>query len=223
MNSELKEFLKPDRYKVIVSLLLPYFFIGVAIRSFLAFGIGVFLIESIFVYPFICSLFAIVRAFRERKIRKTFSSKTNLLLIVVGLIFFNPLNAILYFNMLYLFVISAFYYPPMPMVEIVSIAPDSPFIESGLKPGYKIYTVETYNSAWVRIDKTTRKEEIKNYRKFRIHNTSEYFASLNNAAIGERIKQTTINGDKYTITKTQNITDWGIDVKDITSKRWLFP
>ncbi len=240
MKSELVEFLKPDKKKIIVTLVFPYLFIGLALLiSGLAdlFRLGVSepiseyllasilstnpltilfrIIYSILTYPFICAIFVVASDYKKGSIRAIFSSRTKLYLIVLGLVFFNPFIGIFYLSIIsamVLFVSINLFYPPMLMVEIVSISPDSPFIESGLEPTYKIYSVETYNSEWIRIDERTRKEEITNHRKFRVHNSTEFLDILDRAAIGQIITITTSNGNQYSITKTKNFTNWGVEI-----------
>ncbi len=244
MKTELKEFLKPDRNKVITSLLLPYFFLGLGIflygigvvfgvefskplSEYLpAFGFLFFLsafTQSILVYPFVCSLFAFVRSFKKGSIKEILQPKITPLLILLGLVFFNPVMATFYLKILTLFTISALYYPPMPMVQVVSISPDSPFVTSGIKPSYKIYTIEIFSLEEIIIEKYHRKIERKNYRKFRIKNTTDFFNALGNASVGEGFLVTTVDGSEYGLKKTENTTNWGIEVRDITYKRWLLP
>jgi len=217
MKSELKEFLKLEKKKIIVSLIIPYFFIWVPP---LYIGVGIFLVQSILIYPFVCAIFGIIRSYRGKW--KISSSKRKFKLILLGLIVFNPLNAIVFINLSLLFFTGAYHYPTIQSVEIVNISSGSPIAKTSLRAGLKIHTIETYNSKWIILDEYTMKEEVTNYQYFRINNTDDFFNSLNNALVGQRVTVIDVWGSTYGFKKTRNISNWGIEVKDIKFKRGLF-
>lgn len=95
---------------------------------------------------------------------------------------------------------------PIPAVEIVEIEPDSPFNRTSLRPGDIIYRIVILSPRGISISK----EQV-----FWVRNSSDFFTALNSVDINSSINIDSFRFRTATSRK-ENISDWGIKVKDVT-------
>jgi|GEM_PF-1785302 len=104
------EFLRPDKSKIILALLIPYIYSGMVLLSgylmsyvtnspislliipepFILFAFSLF--ESLVTYPFTCGLIALYRKLRTRNLGDLARDMKGLLTVSISVIIFNPLS-----------------------------------------------------------------------------------------------------------------------------------
>ena len=143
-------------------------------------------------------------------------------LILLGILIFNPISFNFLLVIANLFVIS-FKSPPIPMVEVVEISPDSPLANSPLKVGGRVYEVtiiklgEEYREVK---DITYINPNVTDEKTFVIRNSSDFYQAMEEAKRWDSIHIRTL---RIILSRKipENITDWGIKVRDIKYKQWL--
>lgn len=191
MSSIIVQFLKPSKGKIICAITLPVLwsllFLGITyIQQFLIptslkniilvrdpFSIFLWiLLESFMYYPFACSLVTIYDFYKKKELSKLFENKYLLLLVIIGLIIFNPIGYVLFF-----FFIASI----TPTNEwscgayALEIIPGSP-AESHIKIGETIIKIN---------------ERI-------IHNASDFTDVMNTTKAGEQIDVYLLGGSSFT-------------------------
>lgn len=213
MPSTLFQFLKPNKRKIIYSLitsilwnisilivpsLLEFFSPSVPPTKIILLGtpfsifLGI-LLESILYYPFACSLTTIYDFYKKEGISKLFEKKYLLSLVLVCLIVFNPIG--------YLYILSLLtYITPSNTwscgAYVVEIIPGSP-AESSVKMGEAIIKI--------------------NDRM--IHNASDFIDVMNTTKAGEQIDVYLLGGSSFTVNLAQSPTNQtkgflGVRVRD---------
>ncbi len=118
MRRKLVEFLIPDKRKLVLTFLLPMFwFIIISIFHVVynvlrppegtvilipGINLGVvpllsYIVITIFLYPSACSMVTLFDAYKDRRLTDIFRDKGLLLLIIIGIIMFNPITWMLLF------------------------------------------------------------------------------------------------------------------------------
>lgn len=233
MYDQINNFLKPKKSKIAVALALPYIwwiflwsltFVRIVTSQFepilspleitflgLFSMVIKFVFFSLLMYPFACSIVALIDSYKSKEIRKYYKQKGNLILVLVGLLFFNPLGLIaLFITPLFIY---ATFINPTPAVQVVDIDHNSPLLDT-LRPHMVIEEIrvrkydETFeNGKYI--------DEIVYERKTRIENSTVFYAILNNTNIEDSLSFETDGGSSYSFYVKENITDWGITVKDV--------
>jgi hypothetical protein len=151
MREELVEFLRPDKRRVAIAVLLPYLWVGVRLAiSFLsskiwggrfiapvlhlspvsaAISILAGLLESLLYYPFACALVLALDYHRKGELGRLLGNRRLLGLEIAGLVLFNPpvMGALLLLAMIGIYALMA----PQYGLEVIEVYPDSPTIGFG--------------------------------------------------------------------------------------------
>jgi hypothetical protein len=151
MREELVEFLKPDKRRVAIAVLLPCLWVGVRLAiSFLsskiwggrfiapvlhlspvsaAISILAGLLESLLYYPFACALVLALDYHRKGELGRLLGNRRLLGLEIAGLVLFNPpvMGALLLLAMIGIYALMA----PQYGLEVIEVYPDSPTIGFG--------------------------------------------------------------------------------------------
>lgn len=229
-KDKLIEFLKLEKWKIIIALAGPYFWIflrfsynyfqGILeINLFISFLLAQFhpflvfshLLESIIMYPFACSIILLFKACKQRKFQKLRSDKAMFSLIIAGILIFNPLTVNIILALLAILLIS----PHKPYgVEIVGVMPGSLAQKMNLKPGDYIIEIELGKYTLVERNKTYEQVFINKYRK-PIRNSSDMSEVFNRVSEWNSIQVGFFGGNAISSSLGDKIhTTLGIKVRD---------
>lgn len=167
--------------------------------------IVVYIFQVLIFYPASCSLTSIYALFEKGQIKAFKKNKGTFILIFIGLSILNPL--ILWQGYSFKQSMDRVYHPTS-MIQIVKIESYSPFNTPFFKEGdiiYRILIIPHKNA------------ESRRDRVFLIRNSTEFYEALNEANINDSINVDTYRG-RTAISTKENITDWGITVRDVKVK-----
>jgi len=234
-KDKLKEFLRPDKEKIIIALILPYLsyflprfygylrgYIDYDILKLMMFSqfyypkyIFINLMLAIIMYPFSCSIILLISYHKQKKLSELKKDKQMLLLTSAGIIIFNPLTIeMISFLILVLAVLQKGSIYGIPMVDgvlITEVMPNSVAQDLGLKPGLRRVEIETGRY----VMHGNIPQFINKYGKL-IRNTSDIVEVFNNVPEWNRIYIRFLGGESIGsyLGENKTYTKLGIKVRD---------
>lgn len=237
------EFLKFNKYKAIVSLITPPAFgtiiflirvinpseyIGISVPPVPKYELSIwvayllsYLTLVVLVYPFACSVVITSQFYREGDLLGMLKDKSTIIPIVGGFLIFNPFSVLFLLFLAHPILNQDFVQPPsLPNkgVEIIELSNESPFSDIGLKVQDVITEIKVSELEKVKVDEKRYVGKEINVKVFIIENSTIFYKALKNMVPGDWVQIKVYTPSKITtkyFTVRENITDWGITVKDI--------
>jgi len=157
VNMKLGELLKPSKGRIATSLALPYAWAGLlvlysisqnfllpapsSIPIFVFYFIVSFLIDSLFYYPFVCSISVLYTSYKKKQFKKLTSDKKILMVMILSIIILNPIILKIISNLLYYSIFISSVNQSFCGILVKTVLPDSPASKAGIIPGSIIYKV----------------------------------------------------------------------------------
>lgn len=225
MKEKIIEFLRPDKRKVILSILLPYIWVIFGLSLILYFSssdnaifvypsvphevifIIFYLIEnlvmSVFIYPLACSIILIVDYYKTGRIKEISDDKGFLGFIIFTILVFNPTSLKFIGILIYIFTSLLSTTPSYRGgVEIVEVAPNSLAEYIRIEPNDIIVSVKIIRNDAVIADK-------------RIENSADFFKTLNKTKPGDYIIFRKLGGSSYGhLLQEHEIGEWGFKIRE---------
>lgn len=161
MMKKIVEFTKPDKWKILLALLLPLIWVVISalsgkLSSIISpmavpvYPIGItalvyllaYALYSILFYPFSCAIATLISYCRNKEIKSLLKDKSLLTLVFMGILVFNPVSILIIERLLF-FTTTTISSPYLQGVQVIEIDPASPVANFGsLKEGVMIFEIE---------------------------------------------------------------------------------